>query len=99
MRLDEKATLLKLAKNHSAKAIKQIENLTLKNKYISGMARHSKNALEKLKGPEDPLSELGTGISTFHQLLLMLFALILTLALMHTYCISVFASFNFYNGQ
>ena len=66
MNKDEKRTLLNMAKNKSAKALKDIEKFTLKNKYISGLARNSKNVFEKIKGPEDPLSELGTGISTFH---------------------------------
>jgi hypothetical protein len=58
--------LTESAKRHSAKTLKQIENFALKNKYISGIARNSKNAFMKIKGPEDPLKELGTGISTFH---------------------------------
>lgn len=53
--------------------------------------------LEKLHTSSDPIKELGSGISTYHQLLLSLFILFLILSIIHIPVIQSFRSYGFYD--
>ena len=55
--------------------------------------------LEKLHSSSDPIKELGSGISTYHQLLLKLFILFLILSIIHIPVINTFRSYGFYDQQ
>ena len=50
----------------SVRMAKQIKMLTLQSKYLKKFAKNSKNALNKIHSSDDPLKELGPGISSYH---------------------------------
>lgn len=75
--------ILQKAGTLGQKALKEIEFMTLRNKYVEGITKNSQNVLKKIHSSDDPLRELGPGISTYHQLLIMLFGLFSVLALLH----------------
>jgi hypothetical protein len=54
--------------------------------------------MRKISKSNDPLKDLGVGISSFHQLLIMLFALFFVLALLHIPVLQNFRSFEFYKN-
>lgn len=60
------------------------------------MLHKSRRLFERLHGSEDPLKELGSGISTYHQLLITLFCLFLVLCIMHAPVIETFREYGFY---
>ena len=62
-------------------------------------AENSHNLVRKIHSSDDPMTELGPGISTYHQLLVMLFALFFILALIHIPVIQNFTSYDFYGSQ
>ena len=48
---------------------------------------------------EDPLRELGPGISTYHQLLLLLFVLFLMLSLIHIPVMGLYQSYDYFKSN
>lgn len=48
------------------KGIDKIEKNTIKNKYVKKFARNTGSVLNKIQASDDPMSELGPGISTYH---------------------------------
>lgn len=58
--------------------------------------KDSKKIFQKIQASEDPLRELGPGISTYHQLLIKLFILFLLLLLIHLPVMNIFFSYDFY---
>ena len=52
--------------------------------------------IDNILKSDDPLRELGPGISSFHRLLLMLFGLFFVLWLLHMPIYSTFRSYGFY---
>lgn len=73
--------------------VKQLEDLTIKSRLV----KNSEKVIAKLHGSDDPLRELGPGISTYHQLLTMLFILFLILTCMHVPIMRTFRSYSFYD--
>lgn len=73
--------------------VKQLEDYTIKSRLV----KNSEKVLSKIHSSDDPLRELGPGISTYHQLLVMLFVLFFVLACMHIPIINQFRSYNFYD--
>lgn len=55
--------------------------------------------LQRLHGSEDPIKELGAGISTYHQLLVTLFCLFFILCLLHIPVIRTFREHSFYDAD
>ena len=48
------------------KGLNNIEKSTYKNKYIKKFARNTGSVFNKIQSSDDPMSELGPGISTYH---------------------------------
>lgn len=63
---------------------------------MEGITKNSSNVLKRISTSDDPLRELGPGISTYHQLLVMLFALFAVLAFLHIPVIKSFRDGDFY---
>jgi hypothetical protein len=65
---------------------------------LSKLRSKSKSSIffEKIAKSDDPLKHLGVGISTFHQLLIMLFALFFVLFLLHIPVKNNFESYDYY---
>ena len=80
------------------KSAKHVEHLTIKNDAIKSIASQSSKMAKRVHHSDDPLYELGPGISTFHQLLVMLFALFSCLLLLHIPVMLNFQSYDFYDG-
>lgn len=72
--------------------------LTLQSKYLKKFARNSKNALNKIHSSDDPLKELGPGISSYHQLLVMLFGLFVVLTLIHIPLYNSYYNYGYFEG-
>ena len=83
----------KLAQN----TLKQVENVTYKSKYVEGVAKNSKEMIDNILKSDDPLYELGPGISSFHRLLMMLFILFFCLCMLHLPILRNFCSTDFYD--
>lgn len=58
-----------------------------------------KSVMESIKKSDDPLKELGVGITSYHWLLTRLFALFLVLWLIHWPVIDIFKSYTEYNSN
>jgi hypothetical protein len=78
-------------------AMKEIEYLTMKNKLVAGITHNTKNLFNKVMKSDDPLKELGPGISSYHQLLLMLWTFFLLLAVLHLPVLLEYTSYEFYD--
>ena len=61
------------------------------------MEHGSQQLLEKLHSSSDPIKELGSGIVTYHQLLLSLILLFLVLSIIHIPVMKTFRSYGFYD--
>jgi len=72
--------------------------LTIKNKYVGKFAENSHNVIKKIHSSDDPMIELGPGISTYHQFLVMLFSLFFILTLLHIPVLQNFRSFSYYDA-
>lgn len=81
------------------RALRQIEKLTLKNRYLSSFAKQSNKILYRIHSSDDPMKELGPGISTYHQLLVTLFCLFLILSLLHIPVIRIFRSYHYFDSD
>jgi hypothetical protein len=81
------------------KGLTNIEKSTYKNKYIKKFARNTGSVFNKIQSSDDPMSELGPGISTYHQLLVMLFSLFFLLAIVHIPVLRSFRSFDYYDND
>ena len=81
------------------KGIRGLENSTVKNKFIKKFARGTGNVLNKIRSSDDPMSELGPGISTYHQLLIMLFSLFFILFLLHIPVLRTFSASTYYDND
>ena len=73
--------------------------MALKNQLVEGITQNSSNLFHKISRSNDPLRELGPGISTYHQLLVMLFALFTILSLLHIPVLRSFLSYEFYDSN
>ena len=78
-------------------AYKELENLALKNKLSKNIQAKSEHILKQIAKSDDPLRELGPGISSYHQLLMMLFALFFILTLIHIPVMNRFRNGTFYD--
>ena len=81
------------------KGLNNIEKSTYKNKYIKKFARNTGSVFNKIQSSDDPMSELGPGISTYHRLLVMLFSLFFLLAIIHIPVLRSFRSFDYYDND
>lgn len=81
------------------RALQQIENLTLKNKYLHSFAKQSNKVLYRIHSSDDPMKELGPGISAYHQMLVTLFVLFLILFVFHLPVMSIYSSYKYYDGD
>jgi len=52
--------------------------------------------MKKIRSSDDPIKELGTGINSFHQMILALFFLFLILALLHIPVLKIFYDYHYY---
>ena len=93
MSMKKQRTLIEKAIELGTGTVKQLEDYTIKSRLV----KNSEKVLQNIHASDDPLKELGPGISTYHQLLIMLFALFLVLTLMHIPVIQQFRSYNFYD--
>jgi len=59
-------TFLRKAKHLTKSAIQQLDSMTRQNKYLEGFTKNTKNVISKISTSDDPLRELGPGISTYH---------------------------------
>lgn len=50
----------------SIKALQEIENLALKNKYAKDLQYKTDHIIKQISKSDDPLRELGPGISSYH---------------------------------
>lgn len=66
MEMVEGPDLMSKVKGLAKKGIDQIEKNTVKNKYIRKFAKNTGSVLNKIQSSDDPMSELGPGISTYH---------------------------------
>ena len=92
----ENLGILDQASKYGKSAFNAFQDITVKNKYTKKILKQSQNVITKIHSSDDPMTELGPGISTYHQLLVMLFTLFLVLAGMHLITIHNFRNFKFY---
>lgn len=81
------------------RALQQIENLTLKNKYLQNIAKQSNKVLYRIHSSDDPMKELGPGISAYHQLLVTLFVLFFILFILHLPVMGIYSGYKYYDGD
>ena len=91
--MKKQRTLIEKAIELGTGTVKQLEDYTIKSKLV----KNSEKVLKNIHSSDDPLKELGPGISTYHQLLVMLFALFFVLTILHIPLINQFRSYNFYD--
>ena len=80
-------------------SIRDAEVFAIKNKNQREMEKHTKNILKQIGSSDDPLRELGPGISSYHQLLVILFGLFFILTLMHIPALKRFSNGTFYDEE
>jgi hypothetical protein len=91
--------VLKRAGTKGITALKELENLALKNKLTKSITNKSEHIIKQIARSDDPLRELGPGISSYHQLLMMLFALFFILTLIHIPVMNRFNNGTFYDEK
>lgn len=64
---------------------------------IEGVTHNSKELIDNLIKSDDPMKELGPGISSFHRLIILLSVLFLILFFIHFPVLKSFRSFNYYS--
>ena len=95
-----KSGMLGKFKRFKNKGIKIIKKGNAFNKKLaSGVAHGTEGVADKIINSDDPMSELGIGISSYHNLLVMLFSLFLVLALLHIPVVRGFTSSSFYDDE
>ena len=77
--------------------MKNKDGSTRKESLIKTFDRKYEKILKKIHD-EDPLKELGPGIVTYHQLLMLMMALFFVLTLLHIPVYHIYAKNNFYQG-
>ena len=75
------------------------KKLDFKSKLLAKMNYKSQKFASKIHSSADPIKELGIGISTYHQLLIMLFCLFFLICLMHIPVIRTFSKYHFYKNN
>jgi hypothetical protein len=63
------------------------------------VTNNSKELIENLLKSDDPMKELGPGISSFHRLIILLSAMFLTLFLIHYPVLTSFRSFKYFTEE
>jgi hypothetical protein len=79
------------------------DHLDPKTRRIALLKEFDRKYKKVIKGihnqEEDPLRELGPGISTYHQLLMLLFLLFLMLTLIHIPVMNMYQSYDFFKSD
>ena len=70
-----------------------------KKKLMSGVAHGTEDIANKITNSDDPMSELGIGISSYHNLLVMLFSLFFVLILIHYPVVRSFSSHAYFDEE
>jgi hypothetical protein len=76
-----------------------LKKVTIKNKYLDKFAKNSHGVLKNIKSSDDPMKELGPGISTYHQFLVMLFSLMVILTCLHIPLMNSYADYNYFDSM
>ena len=81
------------------KVAKDISKATIKNKRLRTLAKSSQKVLTNIHSSDDPIKELGPGVSSYHQLLTVLFCLFLILSILNVPLINKYYKFGHFYGQ
>ena len=60
---------------------------------------NTRKFMKRLQNSDDPIKELGPGISTFHSLMTLLFLLFIILGCIHIPVLQIFGSYKFYENE
>jgi hypothetical protein len=80
-------------------ALKGIRKIKENAKMLSKLARTSRLFADQIRTAEDPMKQLGPGISSFHRLIVWMFVLFIVLFLMHVPIIINFRSYGYYEDE
>ena len=70
--------------------------MTYKSKLVRNFMKNGKRFFNRMQSSDEPMRELGPGISSYHQLLLLLTLLFVVLSLLHIPVLSWFADGNYF---
>ena len=73
--------------------------MLIKNRAVKMVSRKSGQVLDKIQGSDDPLKELGPGISSYHWLLTRLIFIFFALCLVHIPVMEIYQSYGQFNSD
>lgn len=94
-----KVGAMEKVKMASLKVAKDISKATIKNKRLRTLAKSSQKVLANIHSSDDPIQELGPGVSSYHQLLTVLFCLFLILSIITAPLMNKYYKFGHFYGQ